>query len=1626
MTRKRRVRRRRRTQKGKAKPKQKGGKPLRINPPICKGLPSLVNGLEYGSIQTEKYVKNQTQTDYKAFFDGTCYPPYVVSTTHMSGYTLKGSFILMKKPEEVSMVLDKWMKWIQPISKEMFSSSLVGIRSNINPFKSYYDQLQLYKTALENKKSMFVKAVTSDSEILVSEENIKSTLQMIKMKYDYYNDIPFNMKEFLGFEKMSGWFGTEAARIKGMQEMDAEVDKLKGDATPYDSAKVLADIKEENEKKKAASKATLVLTTYVFCYLNRATDVGSLEKILGVLNKLYEQINSFSNKGGTPEDSMGLINTFVEKFPEHLKELKTAMGSQRGGMFKGFGKKTRELAQKVGTKANETIHKGATILAEKTKPKQKIGKDGKLEPIKYYVNGEPGPTVNQQIKLEELKRLPSNNPGGQDKLKQSRDNVIEDDPEYIEEDLKEMFKQQQSENTVEPKPPGATSEKTNMGVVPPATTPVPVSTTENPLVPGAASASKLAVMNSKNALVPVVPSVTPVVKIVPKLEFGAPAATIENSNAPSDGYIYEQSIHHLYQPMIQDPLKEFYNKIKNTDVTKLTIEVLYDLLKNVLLKGGDDITFDKLEAYIQNPKNPVAESKDEAEPDAMAEEKADAKAEEKTGAKGEAVADAKTGVVSEEKAEEKTDATADSKAESKGQRMTGGATPSLDDLFRAKLHFFMYPLYVLMKQLQKDIGHKEKSEIERSSYTKKEVTNNRLSDFKEYLKETVRSQPLVSFYPSGLKSVLPSDANTYRFVRLYNSYEFNYAKKMFNLNKIALENKFVNTAYLNGHGFVFVEDPAFFSGYKAYYYDTDDFTNGTKFEKPEMETKPKFSIFGESKEPIPKPAYAIPGQESTGLATTALNSVTGLATKVPMTEFSKGLLAAGKQTVENTAFLGKEAGKAIGTGISGAGTRVSSTYESRGDYGMEKFVADTNPFDTKEKRLEKAAAKIEKEQAEAKQKGGRVTRGEALGKIFTTNPLPAISSGARGAGTALASGAKSAGDAIKYAVEKAPGAADYIKTKSGNLIGGVFSLGWVPFELLVRLAIIPVILTGLSMKSVAGYFSDKLDKNSYLNLNKIANEKASECEKIAELLRMNWAHAEHTRTQQNVLQVLSNLYANVEYIEQQEVAFRDLHEYDIEIFKKMVDQLVLRVADPLFEKGKLYPLLKDTKKMTYVVYQMLQQCAPKKLSDKRSELLGVKKSPTSELDIKLEGLQKQLAEEKARVAKAKDKTESDNKIAQLEADIADLKGKKGEFDTLEKDLKEEPAALDANDKIIKEMLKKAPTITFKPDDMDAINNLFNNATPVVSKRYSSGVNRPLTERFDLMPEVPILAPKNANAPAIASLFVYGTGVDPDQAEKNKAAEEKQKRRDASKVASDTRMLEMSKLRSSERMKQQEERTKIQKERLIQTGATQRAQLNSETKLKLKDKEIANKLIEIQANHKAAVETSRMQQKREMKKLSAEIAEAKRKDTAESKREVLRLEADKKRSEAQYRGELNKLKTELIASIEKIKPGEGQKEAAAMDLGTSDSGTSDSGTSDSGTSDSGTTVIAPNTTKANTTKNSTKTNTTKTTTNTNTTGNKDTRKNRVCVTHNERHRCYDVTQKRMKNGMDDISIEPVKK
>ncbi len=207
MTRKRRVRRqkRRRTQKGGAKA---------VNPDFCKGLPYLVNGLTYDVKTTEYYTEKTSHADYKSFLDANCKPLYVVSTTHESAYTLKKSFLLVKNHQQLSELVQKWMKLVEPISKEMFTSSIRGFRSNINPFTAFYDQLKEYNKVLENKKGMLSKLMTSNSEVMFTEDNIKDTLTSIKMKYDYFSGKPFNMREFLGFEKIGGWMGRRQAENK--------------------------------------------------------------------------------------------------------------------------------------------------------------------------------------------------------------------------------------------------------------------------------------------------------------------------------------------------------------------------------------------------------------------------------------------------------------------------------------------------------------------------------------------------------------------------------------------------------------------------------------------------------------------------------------------------------------------------------------------------------------------------------------------------------------------------------------------------------------------------------------------------------------------------------------------------------------------------------------------------------------------------------------------------------------------------------------------------------------------------------------------------------------------------------------------------------------------------------------------------------------------------------------------------------------------------------------------------------------------------------------------------------------------------------------------------------------------
>ena len=388
MTRKRRVRRRRRRT-------QKGGKPT--NPESCKGLPYLINGLTY-NVKTSEYYKGETTHEkLQSFLEATCKPLYVVSTKHESAYTLKKSYLLVKNHEQLDQLMQKWLKMIEPISKEMFSSSLVGIRSNINPFKPFYEQLQLYKTTLDNKKGMLAKLSTSDTEVMFTDENIKDTLLSIQSKYNYYNDIPFNMKEFLGFEKIGGWMGSESTRKQTMQTIDDEVKKLATVNPDKDTG--IERVKKEYELKKNASKALVVLASYVYCYLNylpiplsgQLSD-ETTNQIIEVLNTFYGQINQFSAgkdakaKDMTPEKARLLLEEFEKNFDTNLGQLKKAMNP---GMKGGGGEKPKpKVVEKIpiGTRPKEVIAKGLRRFANHISPRGS-GQPPPLEEIPAGVAG---------------------------------------------------------------------------------------------------------------------------------------------------------------------------------------------------------------------------------------------------------------------------------------------------------------------------------------------------------------------------------------------------------------------------------------------------------------------------------------------------------------------------------------------------------------------------------------------------------------------------------------------------------------------------------------------------------------------------------------------------------------------------------------------------------------------------------------------------------------------------------------------------------------------------------------------------------------------------------------------------------------------------------------------------------------------------------------------------------------------------------------------------------------------------------------------------------------------------------------------------------------------------------------
>lgn len=1366
MTRKRRPKRRRRTQKGLTKRRIRGGKP--VNPDFCKGLPALVNGLEYDPIKTTEYVQNQTQTDYKTFLEGTCKPSYVVSTTHLSSYTLKGSYLLMTNPEELANLVQKWVKLVEPISKELFSSSLVGLRSNINPFTSYFGQLQMYKTALENKKGMLSKMVTSDTEILASVDNIKDTLQAIRMKYAYFSDLPFNMKEYLGFEKIGGWLGSAAVRDQVMKDIDGEVGKLTTSTEPVSG---LDRINAEIKTKIEASKAVVVLTTFVLCYLNE-TDETSLEKILGVLNKLYEQINRFSDAKGTPEELLKSVEAYVTDFPKHLDELKTAMGpGQKGGAF------LAQAAQKIGQKwtNSKPIEKVKGIIK---------GQAGRFAGIPSHLpQGEidlpysgPSTTVGNEDEVNEL----INEIGSADNLTQESYNRItrEDVTGGTDIDLENGKKQGEtptgSKERLIPRgavavpsiarapkePAGAVSQNTRTEQL--SSSPVEgndkqARTTEDPA--GAPPNNDVAAQVN-----------TPLVK---GAEAGGPD-TKANEMKQEQGVV-KQTILGLYQSKnpeqapFEEALKTFYQEIQSNT----NLDELYKKLP--LLEGNEQIDFNDLKTFIEGI--------------------------------------LPTGPVKNEKAAEET------KEETKEQIeavQLGGAVPDPKQVlkeFRAKLHFFMKPLYFLVKTLQQDIVRKENTVVSQSAIPEAVPKKNRLSSFKTYLQDLVRGQSLVAFHPKDVQA-------DYKFIRVYNSTEYKYAKLLFGLKNMDLGDTFENTAYLKNRGFVFVKDPNYL---KSYSYDETDLTASKDLPKPNLDIKPKSSMFAMFQGTnAPKQAYQVGPTQYQQRKDAFVTGAAATVGQVPMTDAVK--------------FLRDKA-----RGIEGVEA------PKMGD--IQQFVKNSVPQ-------------------------------------VVTNRL-------KGGGTTAEGAMSAVGKAALSGMGKG----------ITRLAAGVAGLILYPIELSFRLAILATAVTLLPLKMVGSFLKDNLSPDSYKQGENVANTKVTECGKIADLLRANWRQMEENQHHQNVLQVLANVYSSIDYIEKAEVSFRDPHQYDGPKFKGMIDALVSRIRDPLFKDSKLFQSMNEPKKLLYMVYRILQQCEPKKLTDARDELMG-KAKPKTEIDLKIESLRAEL-----------EAATEEAKKAELQSQIATLEENRASVQEMDSELKEEPAALDRNEKEVKKMLKSVPTITF---DLTEMEKVFNNPKTYVVKRYSTDPKRQLTTRLDIMPEVSILAPKNP--PALASLFVYRTDVDPEQAEKNKVAEKKAAE---AKAKADIRAVDR-RVRANKydakRAVQQQQQFELRKQGMVQRGYTARARTEANALVKTKRIDVDSRLREVQEKHRAAVAEVKLKEQMENRRFSAQIAEAKRKEGVDAKKEVERIQAEKKLAEAAHQSEIDKLNEKFNQVLGNIKPG----------------------------------------------------------------------------------------------------------
>ena len=760
----------------------------------------------------------------------------------------------------------------------------------------------------------------------------------------------------------------------------------------------------------------------------------------------------------------------------------------------------------------------------------------------------------------------------------------------------------------------------------------------------------------------------------------------------SETLSYEKTIAYLYRPKeTRDPLKDFYDAIK--DGTK-TMEPLYGFIdKNV--KGTDGKEREDLLDGDENVSDQVLKDYVQA-----------------------------------------------NEGENK---------------MRARTHFFMKVLYAFAKDLQKMIKHADMTRFAMNihNFDDTPFTKNRLKNMKEYLKERSRSETLFSMFPSSLPdaavTAVPAAGTTkdHKFVRLYNSAEYNQANRMFSLKEAKLEHVFGNTAYFDGHGFVFIQDPAKYRGFFVkYYYDENDYLGGEKMGKPVFEEKEVvkgFLQFGQPKgEEKPKDAYKELDSEKDTLGD-ALKAAKNY-NYVKTTELTKASVA----TATLAPTLALEGYKAV---------------------ALDK-VANKENAEERHRKLEKNLDEVaRKEQVRREMTGG----GVAQKKRTESGKLAGVTGGVM-LGT--------------------------LGGVAGTIIGGVlsaFTFSFLAISVALNVVINSVVLTSYVTGKVSGYFMDLVDSSSYLNLGKLADTKSAECKKVVKMLAMNCEQEKDQRANQLLLSVLSNIYNAVDYIQNAEEKFHDRHEYDITTFKYYIETLVSKIKDNPVEFGNqsLYKSMNEPKKMLYFVYAILQKCKPKTLTVAKTERVSGFDRSDKDLQAKIDKLTGKMnalnelikslpptipntgigaKQPNPQIAeKEKEKKELEKEIDTLETRKQSekrVKENKEATEDLDKDISEEEKTaeqtLKKNEKPIKELLKKNPPIKF---DMKEPLEMFKDPKTYLYTRYSGITSgKEMSKTVTLMDGVDMLVP--THLPAAASVFVYKTGQK-DETQLAKEAEAKE-------------------------------------------------------------------------------------------------------------------------------------------------------------------------------------------------------------------------------------------------------------